>query len=72
MRGRGSGLDPRLLDAFDAIAPELYSEIGKAEDTVVYEALRKLVSKYYLSTEGLAREQSAQTKGDARVQQNKR
>ena len=50
-RGRGSHFDPQLLDAFDAIAPELYSEIGNAEDAAVYEALRRLVNKYYLLNE---------------------
>ena len=52
-RGRGSHFDPYLLDAFDAIAPKLYSEISSADDAMVEEALRKLVTKYYLSIEDL-------------------
>ena len=52
-RDRGSHFDPRLLDAFDAIAPRLYSAIGNAKNTVVEKALRGLVRKYYLSNENL-------------------
>lgn len=53
--GRSSHFDPQLLDAFDAIVPELYSEIGHTEDAAVYEALRRLVSKYYLSNADMVR-----------------
>lgn len=56
--GRGSHFDPQLLDAFDAIAPKLYSETGNAEDAVVEKALRRLVEKYYQSVEDLTRRRS--------------
>jgi HD-GYP domain-containing protein (c-di-GMP phosphodiesterase class II) len=56
-RGRGSHFDPRLLDAFDTVAPKLFAEIDHAEDAVVEATLRRLVNKYFLSDEDLAHRQ---------------
>lgn len=56
-RGRGSHFDPRLLDAFDTVAPKLFAEIDHAEDAVVEATLRRLVNKYFLSGEDLPRRQ---------------
>jgi glycosyltransferase A (GT-A) superfamily protein (DUF2064 family) len=56
-RGRGSHFDPRLLDAFDTVAPKLFAEIDHAEDAVVEATLRRLVHKYFLSSEALPRRQ---------------
>lgn len=50
-RGRGSHFDPRLLDAFDTVAPKLFAEIDHTEDAVVEATLRRLVNKYFLSSE---------------------
>lgn len=49
--GRGSHFDPQLVDAFDAIAPELYLQVGQAEDPVIRDSLRQLVGKYYAAEE---------------------
>jgi HD-GYP domain-containing protein (c-di-GMP phosphodiesterase class II) len=54
-RGRGSHFDPRLLDAFDTVAPKLFAEIDNAKDAVVEAILRRLVNKYFLSSEALPR-----------------
>jgi HD-GYP domain-containing protein (c-di-GMP phosphodiesterase class II) len=56
-RGRGSHFDPRLLDAFDTVAPKLFAEIDNAKDAVVEAILRRLVNKYFLSSEDLPRRQ---------------
>ena len=60
-RGRGSHFDPRLVDAFDTVAPRLFSEINSAEDGVVEGALRGLVDRYFLGFENLPRRRGMQT-----------
>lgn len=52
----GSLFDPDLLDAFDAIAPKLFSEIHNAEDAMVEATLRRLVNKYFLSIQDVRRQ----------------
>ena len=54
-RGRGSHFDPRLLDTFYTIAPQLFAQVNGAEDTAVEAILRGLVNQYFLSFETLPR-----------------
>ena len=61
----GSLFDPDLLDAFDAIAPKLFSEINNVDDAIVEETLRRLVNKYFLSIEDVPQEVRSARLGEA-------
>lgn len=63
-RGLGSLFDPDLLDAFDAIAPKLFSEINNVEDAIVEETLRRLVNKYFLSIADVPQEVRSARRGE--------
>jgi HD-GYP domain-containing protein (c-di-GMP phosphodiesterase class II) len=46
-KGRGSHFDPRLLDTFAGIAPELYAAVSGAEEREVEASLDRLVKKHF-------------------------
>lgn len=46
-KGRGSHFDPRLLDVFDQIAPELHGELAGLAETALRSRLHQQVGKYF-------------------------
>lgn len=45
--GAGKHFDPRVVSAFEFIAPELYGEVGQAEKIYLQSAMKKVINTYF-------------------------